>query len=70
MEPGAFGEWVRAVRLSRSESLAQVARRAGMSASGVRKIELGEAYPTLDTANRICQALDITWRDAMRKIYG
>ena len=70
MNSKAFGRWAFEQRTAREESLATVARRAGLSASGLRKIELAEASPTLETVAKICRALEVDCGEALREIYG
>ena len=50
---------VRAVRTSRKWSVAELARRAGMAAPNVHRIESGKHVPTMTTVVRLAQALDV-----------
>jgi transcriptional regulator with XRE-family HTH domain len=57
----AFGAAVRQVRQNRSETLEEVARRIDrMDAKYLGEIERGWHSPSLSTALRVAQALDVT----------
>ena len=56
----AFGEAVRQVRQQRQETLEEVARRLGrMDAKYLGEIERGWHAPTISTAKRIADALEV-----------
>ncbi len=50
-------------RLQRRMSASQVARLAGVSKATLLSIELGQSNPTLDTLQRLCDALDVPLTD-------
>lgn len=56
---GRFGSDLREVRIRLELSQQQLAEIAKLSATGVAMIERGERVPSLDTAARLCWALDV-----------
>jgi transcriptional regulator with XRE-family HTH domain len=65
----AFGEAVRRTRQDRNETLEEVARRMPrMDAKYLGEIEHGWHSPTLPTAKRIADALDVTLADLVREL--
>ena len=58
-----FGERINASRLARKLSQVAVARRAGIAASYLSRIESGNVHPTLGTALRIASALRMSLDD-------
>jgi ribosome-binding protein aMBF1 (putative translation factor) len=64
-----FGATVREVRKQRGETLEQVAYRiTRMDAKYLGEIERGWHAPTVSTAKRIADALEVTISDLMRKL--
>ncbi|WP_312598548.1 helix-turn-helix transcriptional regulator [Brevundimonas sp.] len=55
-----FGQQVRAARLERNWSQAQLAEAAGTSEEWVRRIERGAKSPSFDTVEAISTALGVT----------
>jgi transcriptional regulator with XRE-family HTH domain len=65
----AFGAAVREFRLKRKETLEEVARRLGrMDAKYLGEIERGWHSPTISTAKKIADALDVPLAKLVRKI--
>ena len=57
---GTLGERIRAAREARELSVKQLARRAGLSEDGLRKIEIGlTKQPAFRTGARIARALGV-----------
>lgn len=56
---GEVGERIRALRMRSGLSQAALARRAGIGQTSVSAIETGKQSPTVDTLERICQALGV-----------
>lgn len=54
-------------RLQRHMSASQVARLAGVSKATLLSIELGQANPTLDTLQRLCDALSVQLADLVKE---
>lgn len=54
---------IQKIRYERHISISELARRAGISKSGLDCIELGYATPKLTTAIRICKALSLKIED-------
>lgn len=54
-------------RLERRMSASEVARLAGISKATLLSIELGQANPTLDTLQRLCEGLNIQITDLVRE---
>lgn len=52
-------------RLQRRMSASQVARLAGVSKATLLSVELGQANPTLDTLQRLCDALGVQLADVV-----
>ena len=48
-----FGEWLAGQRKAHGMPVSELARRSGLSQAGVRKIERGDASPSLETADRL-----------------
>lgn len=57
---------IRAARQARNESIDTVAARAGLSAEGLRLIEVGRRQPRIDTLARIAKALDLPFEALVR----
>lgn len=55
-----IGERVRAARLERGMSVSDVAERAGMKRPNLSRLEHGHHEPSLETIERIAQALGVT----------
>ena len=55
----AAGSLIRASRLRRGISQAELARRAGTSQSAVARIEAGRTSPTVETLERLAAALGL-----------
>ena len=65
----AFGAAVRRARLERSETLEEVARRIEkMDAKYLGEIERGWHSPTISTAKRIADALELRLADLLRNL--
>ena len=65
----AFGAAVRAARTRRGETLEQVARRlARMDAKYLGEIERGWHSPSITTAKRIAEALELGLSDLVRDL--
>ena len=64
-----FGATVRAVRKQRGETLEQVAHRiTRMDAKYLGEVERGWHAPTIPTAQRIAEALQVTLADLVREL--
>jgi transcriptional regulator with XRE-family HTH domain len=64
-----FGATVREVRKQRGETLEEVAHRiTRMDAKYLGEIERGWHAPTIPTAKRIADALEVTIADLVRKL--
>src|SRR5580692_4759326 len=57
-------------RQSRGWSLAEVAKRSGISKAMVRKVELGEASPTAALLVRLAGAFDLTLAGLLVRVEG
>jgi transcriptional regulator with XRE-family HTH domain len=57
LDANELGEMIRARRIARKMSLAQVAEQAGVSTSFVSQVERGVANPTLSTLKSLVEAL-------------
>lgn len=55
----AIRDRLRCVRLARSMTVAEVARRAGVTAGAVHTIETGKSVPGVDTVEKIAKALGV-----------
>jgi len=59
----AFGEHVRKLRLARGKSMRGFADEADIEYSQIARIEKGEISPTIVTAAKIADALEIALKD-------
>jgi transcriptional regulator with XRE-family HTH domain len=59
-EQSDFGTRLRAIRKERGFSAQELARRAGLHAMAIVKLERGERQPVWPTVLKLCQALAVT----------
>ncbi len=57
------GRRIKAVRMARELTRAELAHRARLSRVHVARMERDESSPTLNTLERLAKALDVTIRD-------
>lgn len=63
-----FGEHVKRARHARGLTQDQLANRTDMHASNVRRMERGDANPSLSTMTRVAAALEVEVADLVRGI--
>lgn len=63
-----IGEKIRAARTEKGLTQKQLGDKCGMADSAIRRYESGRGNPTLDTVDRIAEALDMELRDLV--LYG
>lgn len=54
-----IGQAIRAARLEKDLTQSALAQRSGISNAYLSQIEAGKQEPSLDTLEKICQALDV-----------
>lgn len=64
----AFGEHLKRARHARGLTQEQLAHLSNMHGSNVRRMERGEANPSLSTMARLAAALDVSLADLVRGI--
>jgi transcriptional regulator with XRE-family HTH domain len=63
-----LGTRIRAYREQSNISVRELARRVGLSASAISKIELGKAQPTLNTLCALVAALGISFDELFSSV--
>ena len=63
-----LGDELRAARLEASWSQEKLAEQAGISRNYVSLLELNRKSPTVDVLLAICQALDVSAADLVRRV--
>jgi transcriptional regulator with XRE-family HTH domain len=65
-----FGQWIQQVRVEHKLDVRSLAKRAGLDASTIRRIEHARTQATLSTAIRLCEGLGVTQNDVFQALLG
>ena len=62
------GKRLRIIRKQKGISTAEMAERCGVTSSGIRMMEQGQRYPSIDRLVRLAIAMDMTCRDLFKEV--
>lgn len=66
----SFSDWLRETRKERGMTLDTVAEKSGVSKSHVYYIEKGRSDATIDVADKLCMAFDVTLHSVLYKVHN
>ena len=65
-----FGQWIQHVRAEHKLDVRSLAKRTGLDASTIRRIEHARTQATLTTAIRLCEGLGVTREEVFQALLG